>query len=214
MHRIHLALATLRRRLLIHRRGLAALCVALAALAGLQAFTAPAPRTVPVWSLARDVPAGVALSAADLQEVETLRGSVPAEVVEDPREVIGRTAAHALSAGHPLAPGDVLGERWRDRLGEATVVPLRISDPDVAALLRPGDRVDLLGSAIEGGLRAPSDALLLVDAARVVSVPPPADSRGATRAPGRLVLFAIPSHTVARVTAAAASQFLTVAWNR
>ena len=49
-------LGRLRRRVLLHRRLLAALCVGAAVLAGLQAAAPPPPATVAVWTAARDLP--------------------------------------------------------------------------------------------------------------------------------------------------------------
>src|SRR5256885_4212019 len=63
------------------RRLLAALCIAVAVLAGVKAVTPDPPRTVAVWAAARDLSGGSPLSSADLRALSLPVGSVPAGVV-------------------------------------------------------------------------------------------------------------------------------------
>ena len=200
----------LRRRVLVHRRPLAALCAAAAVLTGLQSVSPPPARTVRVWTAARDLPGGTLVAADDLVRVGFTPGSVPTDVVTDPREVVGQMLAAPLSRGEPVthvrtvAPGLLRGYPG------ATAVPLRVTDAEVVALLRVGDRVSFV-VADPDGRRPPQD---LVEDVPVVAIPPRRAGGLSTGSTGRLVVIAVPSADAAEVAARAASGILIPVWNR
>jgi hypothetical protein len=123
-----------------------ALATGVAVSAGLIAYEKSVAGTQSVLALARDVPAGAALTTDALQAVEA--GLDPAQaaglfMAADPSRVVGGRARHQLSAGQLLQRGDVepAGTPAADSL-----VALPIKDlPPVHA----GDRVDLF--ALVGG---------------------------------------------------------------
>jgi pilus assembly protein CpaB len=85
----------------------------------------------------------------------------------------------------------------------AVSVPLRLPDPDVAALLHPGAVVDVV--TLDEQQDAP---VVLAHAARVLAVLEPAT--GPAAAEGRLVLVALDPVGANRVAGASLSQPLTV----
>lgn len=199
----------LRRRILVHRRVLGALSAGLAVWLVVQAASAPPPATVPVWTAARDLPSGTVIDAHDLHRTGFAPGSVPPTAVRSLRPVVGRTLATPLGAGEPLTPAHLVG---RDRLAGypgRSAVAVRIPDPDVAALLTPGQRVDLVASDPQGG-RPPER---LVEDAAVLAVRRSTGSTDGTVA-GRLVLFAVPDGLAAELASAGTSRYLTVVWSR
>lgn len=202
-----------RLRVLRHRRPLAALAVGLAVWLGVQAAMSPPSPTVPVWTAARDLAPGTVVAASDLVESDFLEGTAPSSALADPTEVIGRPLVQAVDRGQPLAASAVLGERWLRDQGGHTVVPVRISDAEVVRLLRVGDRIDLHGTPM-GSTDAAKASSVLVEAARVVAVPPVAKEGSDAALSGRLVLLSVPETSVANLTFAAARQFLSVAWSR
>lgn len=201
----------LRRRVLLHRRPLAALAVALAAYAAVVATSAPPPATVPVWTAAHDLAAGQQVRPDDLVEVDFPPQSVPRDALSDPRALIGRVVSRHVGRGQPVDPSVVIGERWTRDQGGLAVVPVRISDAAVVELVRPGDRVALFATDVTGSTAAAS---LLVSDARVVSVPMTETEAPGAGLPGRLVLLGVPPEQVEDVTTATARQFLSIAWSR
>lgn len=211
MKRLLSGIDRIRRRILWHRRLLAALAVAVAVWLGTQAAIAPASPTVPVWTLATSGEAGDVVRSGDLRQVGLLPDTVPDETITDPRAVVGRPLAHAVAAGQALTESAVVGSRWVRSQGGLSVVPVRITDPAVVRLLRTGDEVDLYATDVSGSGAA---ARMVAEAARVVSVPKEVRDEGAQPLPGRLVLVGVSADQVGEVTRAAAGEFLSVAWTR
>jgi Flp pilus assembly protein CpaB len=85
------------------------------------------------------------------------------------------------------------------------VTPLRLADADLAALLRPGDLVDVI--AADDQSASPST---VATAVRVVTVPDPMD--GAEASSGALVLLEVTPETARALAQAAVSASLTVIW--
>lgn len=198
-------LSSARRRVLRHRRGLAAACAALAAYAAVRGATATPPPLQPTWTAARDLPAGVVLSAVDLQRVGYAPGSRPDGAIAGPAAVLGRALAGPVRRGQPLTDRAVVAKPvWSGYPGLASV-PVRILDSGVVALLRVGDRVCLVAADPQGRL----PATVVAPAVPVVALPQ-SPGRGLS---GRLVVIAVQRADLAPVVSAATSGQLTVAWN-
>jgi pilus assembly protein CpaB len=200
----------LHRRMLLHRRPLAALTAAGAVLAALQATSPPAPETVAVWTARRDLPGGTVLSESDLASVRFSPKTVPADVVEDPDDVVGLTLAAPMSRGEVVTSLRTLGRGLLHGYPGRTAVPLRITDASVVDLLRVGDRVSLV-VADPDGRSAPRT---LVEDVPVVAIPRAEDGIGASGTPGRLVVAAVPDASASEVAAAAATSILVPVWSR
>ncbi len=197
------------RRMMLLRRA-AAFLLALLALALALRPPAAASRS-PVVVAARDLPSGTALATADLTLTTWPGELVPIGALRAPADADGRVLAGAARAGEPitdvrLAGPDATG-RLADRPGDAAV-PVRLADPEVARLLGPGSRVDVVTSAPDGD----RPVVLASDAAVLTVVATEADASvgpgQATR--GRLVLVALPRADAARVAAAALSEQVAV----
>lgn len=200
----------LRRRLLIHRRGIAALCAGLAVLLLVQVFRPPAPETVPVWVVTRDVPVGEALVRDDLRRARWPTG-VGVRGVDGVDGLVGRTVIVPLERGQPLSERQVLGAPALVGYPGRTAVAIRLPDPDVVDLLDPGEVIDLWIT----GAKADAQARAAVEGAVVVAVPEADEGPlGAASGQGRLVVLAVEDDEVAVVAAAATSGFLSVAWRR
>lgn len=200
----------LRRRVLLHRRSLAALAAGCAVLVGLQAAAPSPPRTVTVWTAGRDLAGGAVLGSGDLVASAYPPAAVPEGSVRDPREVLGRPLASPLRRGEPLTSVRLLAGSLLRGYPGTTAVPLRITDAAVVDLLRVGDRIGLVAADPDGRAR-PS---LLVSDVPVVAIPAVADSPMGTGTPGRLVVAAVPTAEADDVAAAAASSILIPVWDR
>lgn len=207
-------LRDLRRRVLLHRRGLAALCATAAVLICLHAVRPPAPATVPVWVAAHDLDAGRALVASDLRRASYSPGTVPGSAVHDPGRLLGHALILPVAAGQPLAADQVLGSAALAAFPGRAAVAVRIADRDAARLMRPGDRIDLWAT----DPRAGGPARLLVAGAITLDQAAQGDNgvagAGAGTAAGALVVLAVPRADVPAVAAATNIDYLTVVWNR
>jgi pilus assembly protein CpaB len=203
-------LRRLHRRILLHRRPLAALTAAAAALAALQATSPPPPETVRVWTAGRNLPSGTLVQQADLASTRFSPGTVPAGVVLDADALVGHTLAAPMSRGEAftdlrlVAPGLLRG--YPDR----TAVPLRITDAAVVPLLRVGDLVSLV-VADPDGRDAPR---VLVEDVPVVAIPRATDGALGGGTPGRMVVAAVPDAMAGEVAASAATSILIPVWKR
>ncbi|MGH3900109.1 MAG: Flp pilus assembly protein CpaB [Pseudonocardiaceae bacterium] len=190
-------------RTVLLRRGAAAVLVSVAAVL---ALTPGKESAVVVVVAARDLPPGTVLEASEV----TMRG-LPAQVVPDgavrtPATVLGRTLAAPVRRGEPLTDVRLTGPDLARAVPtdqNAVSVPLRLADPDIATLLRPGAAVDV----VTIGERQ-DEPVVLARSARVLAVLEAGPRTGARD--GRLVLVALDPAAASRVAAASLSQTLTV----
>ena len=197
------------RRAMLLRRA-AALLLALLALA-LALRPPDAAARSPVLVAARDLASGTALAPADLTLTTWPGELVPIGALRAPADADGRVLAGAARAGEPitdvrLAGPDAAG-RLAGRPGDAAV-PVRLDDPEVARLLAPGSRVDVVTPSADGD----RPVVLAMDAAVLTVVAAEADvgAGPGQGARGRLVLVALPRADAARVASAALSEQVAV----
>ncbi|MBM7518601.1 SAF domain-containing protein [Nocardioides nitrophenolicus] len=206
LRRLRDARDRLRRRLLRRRRLIAAVLLGLAAAVTVRSLAPPPPALATLVVAARDLPAGRALAAGDLVEV-----AVPPDVVPDgtARHPVGRRLAAPLRAGEPVTDVRLVGPGLGAAQPAGTVVvPVRLSDAGQVALLRPGDRISLLGTDTQAGTTE-----LLAAGATVLAVPDRSFANDGAL-PGRLVVLALDSSVVYHVTAASAAEYVTYTWSR
>ncbi|MCO1658927.1 SAF domain-containing protein [Pseudonocardia humida] len=191
------------RRALLLRRVLAA---ALAATALVLALS-PAERVavVPVVVAAADVPAGARLTAADLVVREWPAELAPAGVAHEVPALDGRSLVAAARAGEPITDARLAGAAPATDPGTA-VVPVRLADPAVAAVLAPGSRVDVVAAG-----ERPDEPVVLTSGATVQAVLDPAAAARAGPGSGELlVLISMPRSAAERVAAMSLSGALAV----
>ena len=198
-----------RRAVLRRRRLLSALCVGGAVLAGLQATSPAPPPTVTVLTAARDLPAGTVLRAEDLAAVE-LRPDTAPDGRPARASAVGRTLAAPLRRGEPVTDVRLVGPSLLRGYPGLVAVPVRIPDPATVALLRVGDRVDLMVTETDG-----SAARLLAGDVPVLALPDdPEGSAAPTVASGRLVVLGTSPALAGPVTAAAVRGCLSTVLSR
>ncbi|HET7902780.1 MAG TPA: Flp pilus assembly protein CpaB [Candidatus Nanopelagicales bacterium] len=168
------------RRVRRHRQLLAAGLVAVAVMGLASAVHPPDAATTDVVVARADLVPGTALTGSDLVLAQRPEGALPDDAVRDPDEVRGRLVAAPVHAGEVLRRRDVVGEDLLAALGTGLVaVPVRLADDGVAALLQPGDVVDLV-SAHEGS------AEVVAAGVRVLAVPRAATSASVLGASGEV----------------------------
>lgn len=199
----------LRRRILVHRRGFAALFAGLAVLVTLRTVQAPPAPTVEVWTASRDLPSGTVLSHSDLTRVAFAPDSVPDRVLPGPGSGLGRTVAAPVRRGEPITDLRLVAQPLLAAYPDRVATPVRLADSAVVDLLRVGDVVDLVSADPQG--RDP--ARVLSSGVTVIALPSAGKSQLDLGLPGRLVLLAVPTSDAADVSAAGVSGFLTVTLN-
>lgn len=153
----------------------------------------------------RDLQPGSALTQPDV-EVRLLPATdVPLGTLTSRAAAIGRILAGPLRAGEPITDVRLVGPADTAlTTGDPTAatVPVRLADPDVADLLRPGIRVDVVTLDPD----RQTDPVLAEDAT-VITI---RDTPGVQGQAGRLVLVAVPRQAATQLAAASLRQPVTV----
>jgi Flp pilus assembly protein CpaB len=192
---------------LARRRLLAAGCVGVAAAAGVHEVAGPPPPTVAVTTVVRDLPAGTLLRAADLESRPLPPDAVPAGATPL-AGAVGEVLAAPVRAGESLTDVRLVGDDLAAAHPDLATLPVRLPDAAQAALLDPGDRIDLVATDPQAG-----GSRVVAPGALVLAVPPPrAEQASAT--PGALVVLGVPPLTVEPVSEAAARWYLSYAYAR
>jgi Flp pilus assembly protein CpaB len=166
---------------------------------------APASDVAPVVVSATDLLPGTVLGAGDLAVTHLPTASVPAGAVPDPEMLLGRVLAGGVRAGEPLTDARLVGAGLTALLPEGQVAsPVRLSDLAVTALVRTGDRVNVLATPPDA-----ASAELVAEAALVLAAPGAAAGPEPDPAAG-LLLIAVDGPTAARLAAASSTATLTV----
>lgn len=191
-------------RMLLFRRSAAVLLVLLAGLLLWQPHTGQSAEGVTVLVAARDLPPGREVAPADLAVREIPAELVPAGALLTRSDAEGRVLGGASRSGEVLTDVRFTGlplttlTTGRD---DHVSVPVRLADPQLAELLHPGRRVDLVTAGEETGRHA-----VLVRQAPVIAVRPDPEADGR----GTLVLIGVPEHQAAEVAAESLSHSMTV----
>jgi Flp pilus assembly protein CpaB len=205
MHRLKVAFRHFARTVGWHRRLLAAGLAAGAVALAMQAAEPTPERTVPVVAAAGELPGGVTLVAQDLQLVDLPPTVVPAGALGSIDAAVGRVLSSPARTGEPLTdvrlfgPGLLTG--WGDDL---VATPVRVADPGVVLLLRPGDRIDIY-STPGSGL---GTAAVIAAAVPVLAIPEPADE--AVLAEGALLVVGTTASQAASLAEAAVTSRLSI----
>ncbi|MGI8720678.1 MAG: Flp pilus assembly protein CpaB [Geodermatophilaceae bacterium] len=164
-----------------------------------------APAQSSVLVAARDLAAGRTIGTDDLHSADRTSAQLPDGALTPGIDVVGRVVTGSVRRGEVMTDRRLLGPGLSASLDTGVVAsPVRLVDLEVAALLRAGDRVDILAAVKD----APSATV--VAAGVVVLAVPLAESEDSRPAePIGLVVVAVDQDTAARLAAAAASGTLT-----
>lgn len=160
----------LRHFLARRRRPLAALLAATAMACAL--LSATPPPGVEILVAARDLPAG-RLTASDAKPVPFPPDVRPAGALPAGTDLTGRTLAAPMRAGEPFTDTRLLGPGLLSGYGSGLVAtPVRIADAEAAALLSPGDAIDILSAPSDWtGDPAAATTMPVAQNLRVVATP-------------------------------------------
>ena len=168
---------------------------------------APAPpATVEVLVAARDLPSGALLGEDDVVSRAWPADLAPAAAAASPT---GRVLAAPIARGEVVTDVRLVGPRLALAQPGDTVVPVRLPDAGMAALLRTGDEVDLLATDPGTG----SSTVVARDVT-VLSTPTGVPDGPPGGSGGSLVVVGTSAGEAVGIAGAALTQFLTVSWNR
>jgi pilus assembly protein CpaB len=162
-------LTSLRRLARRHRGALSAALAAAAMLAALAALRPSPPPTVAVLVAAHRLPAGRVLAARDVAIARWPPSVVPDGALRPGARVVGRALAGPMRRGEPLTDVRLagVGLLGADPLTDAVAAPVRIADPGAVALVREGDRIDVLATPPDGA----GPAVVVADDVLVLATP-------------------------------------------
>ncbi len=189
-----------------HRRKLAVLAAVAAVLTGISAAAPEGPAMITVVKAKSQLPGGTVLSAEDLVLDRVTASDVPDGALSDPHALIGRTLAGPVAENQMMTPLTMIAARTSVSPGNV-IAPLRLADTALAALLRPGDVVDVIAADTQA-----EQAVVVAAGARVVTIPELPDERAGPGLDGALVLIDVDAQTASIVAKAAASAALSVIW--
>lgn len=165
-----------------------------------------------MWVAAHDLAGGATIGSADLRREQFTPESVPADRIRGPADVVGRTLAVPVGSGSPLSRSAVLGRHWLAGRPGLAAVPVRLTDPAVAALLHPGDRVELVESTSGNGSNA-GEADISTPATVLVVPELSQNPENGDSLQGRLVVMGVPSEAADTIAAASLSRVVSVVWD-
>lgn len=214
--RVRRWLADLRRAASWHRRLLAAGLLAGSVAFALQALAPSAPPSLRVVVAAHDLATGARLTPDDVRIGHWPVARLPAGALASPTAAVGRSVVSAVRAGELLTDARLVGRALLRGLPTGLVAaPVRVADAEAAALVQPGDTVDVLASPATPGAEAVTQARVVAAAVQVLSVPRSESSRlGAGLGDGSLLLVATTGPTAARLAAAAVTDRLSLVIHR
>lgn len=164
----------------------------------------PAPTAVPVVVAATDLAPGTVLGDDHVRVAQLPADLAPAGAVGKPSSLVSRVLAGGVRAGEPLTDARLVGPGLTTLLPpDQVAAPVRLADLAVAALVRTGDRVDVLATVPDT-----TAAEVVAEHALVLAAPGTGGEPGGPSA--GLLLIAVDGATAARLAAAATTATLTV----
>lgn len=197
-------LRALRHQLRRRRRLIAASLAAVAVLSAFRTLAPPPPDTVEVLVAVRDLPSGTLLGADDLVARAFPTSLAPSGAATAPT---GRVLAAPVGRGEVVTDVRTVGPGLARAEPGRTIVPVRLPDAGMAALLRPGDEVDLVATDPGTG-----GTTLVARDVTVLATPTGVPDGPAGGSGGALVVVGVSADEAVDIAGAALSQFLTVSW--
>lgn len=117
-------------------------------LLALSVLAPPPEPTVPLVVAGQALPAGHVLSETDLASLQVPPAVVPQGAMGR-QDALGQVLAAPVAAGEPITQTRVrFSSLLRGAPATTVALPVRVADPGAAALVAPGDRIDLLAAVL------------------------------------------------------------------
>ncbi|MEI6622779.1 MAG: Flp pilus assembly protein CpaB [Actinomycetes bacterium] len=223
-----------------HRRLLAAGLLALAVLCVVRALQPAPAKTTAIVVAAADLPSGHMIESSDVTTTGWPTAVANGSAFTTTESAVGRITSGPLARGEPIGASRIVGPGLLalDTAGAdppsgargdskgAVAAPVRLADAGEAALLKPGDFVDVLAATAPGvgggGTREAGEVRTVANSVQVIVVPDSTSGTGGgllgggSRAPTRtgeadsMVVLAVDSATASALAGAAATSRLSV----
>lgn len=144
------------------------------------------------------------LGADDLELAAVAEADAPTGAARDLSEVVGKVLAGPVAEGQVLTGLVVVGPT--NVAPGKVVAPVRLADPDLAALLRPGERVDVLAADQQS-----ARATVVASGVRIITVPGNQNPDQQTQS-GALVLVEVDARQASALAQASVSGSITIIW--
>lgn len=204
-------------RLAQPRRLIVAALVGIAVICGIDAARPPTVSTRQVWVATRDLSGGEPLRTDDLRLERMPVVDMPAGAVSPTGELAGRLLAAPVRRGEPITDVRLLSPTLLAALDQPglVAVPVRVVDgPATLALVRAGDRVDVIG-AMDPGAGVGAAGAAVVHDVRVLAIPTRVDPTATDSGDGAgLLIVAATPRQAADLAQAAATSRLSIAVRR
>jgi pilus assembly protein CpaB len=187
------------RWLRMRRRPVSAALITFALVLGASNVVGRHERVVDVLVARHDIASGQVLTASDLDLIPYPSRHAPATAVSSVESLLGRVVIGPVAQREVITTTRVVSARS----SEGLAVPVRLADAGMAALLRPGDIIDVLASAASAG----TPAAVVADRLRVVTVPT-ANASGLGQ--GGLIVVSADARRAAMLAGAAESHLTVV----
>ncbi|AOS61484.1 SAF domain-containing protein [Actinoalloteichus hymeniacidonis] len=190
-------------RVVLLRRFLAVTLVTLACALALLESRPDEQATVPALFATRDLAPGAVLRDADVRPGRLPEGAAPNGLLAEPTDIVGKVLAGGARRGEALTDVRIVGRQLTTlTVGthSASAVGIRLADGELAELLHPGKRVDVVSIDPDLG-----EGAVLAEDAVVVSVRPhePGDN-------SRLIVVALPGDIAPEVASASLVNDMTI----
>lgn len=195
--------SSLRRAVRWHRRGLGALAMAVCLVCALMALSPSAPESRTVLVTTAALPGGTTLAPDHVRTVDVPLDLVPEGALTGNQAALGRTLATSRTRGSILTDSDLVGRGLLAGEQGLDLVPFRVADSGVAALLSVGDLISVIGSSSDGATKTVASEVRIVALHQPVSA---GALGGSSPSEGALIIVAAPEHT-AQELASASSQY-------
>ena len=189
-----------------HRRKLAVVAAIAAVLTGISAAAPAGPVMITAVKARTQLAGGTVLTASDISVDRVAAADVPEGVVTSPDDLVGKTLAAPVAENQMMTLLATTTARSAVSPGHV-IAPLRLADSAQAALLQPGDVVDVVAADSEA-----EQAAVIAASARVVTVPDVPDDRAGPAPEGALVLVDVDAQTATALAQAAATAALSIIW--
>jgi Flp pilus assembly protein CpaB len=165
------SLPSLFRLLRWHRRAIGIVALFVCLLSGLGIVMGPKPTGSPVVVTTQALPPGTQLTAADIRVTLAPADLVPAAALTTVDQAVGAHLAVGQPQGAMLTDLALSAtEALSDVAAGEVLVPFRLADPDVLALLRVGSYLTVVSSQLDG------QTSIVAEHVRVASLPDKADA--------------------------------------
>ncbi len=195
-------LTSLLRRILLHRRPLAAVAAMTCVFAVCSVVSDSTATTVDVYVAVERIPAGTTVTEPNLRRLSVPAELVPAGAITAASQVVAQMTVGAVPEGGILTQDSVIS--LTQATNGSVIMPMAVS-PQILSVVRPGDHVSVFITGHTAG------QVEVVRGIRVVTIPQAEGSGFLSGSPGDYLLVEVPEDIASQIAVSTTSGSVTVA---